>query len=1024
MKTALERILGPRVPQMELRRRTVRYLLPTALLVVAGVLLGASYTQSYWAMTLHAPQYPKGLHVHAYLNRLTGDVHEIDGLNHYIGMRPLNDAAQFERQTSAMMIAVVAGLLAGAIFIHNRWAALAAFPAVLFPIGFLLDLQYWLATFGTNLDPKAALSSSIKPFVPPVLGVGTIGQFKTVATPGVGFWLAMAASLTVMVALYFHRRAYKPLVDARKPMAGAPAPRAAVGVALAAAAMAIAPGARGESEKTVNNLDALIAEAAPGATVVVPVGTFRGPITIAKSIELIAQPGAIIDAGGVGDAVRITAPDVTFRGFQIRSTGISLDQQNAGIAVAAPRATISDNTLEDVLLGISLNGAAGSSIRGNRIRGKALDLSRRGDGIRVFSSDATVIEGNEVDAVRDVVVWYSSGVRLTSNIVRDSRYGMHFMYANNGVIEDNHLVDNSVGVFLMYSRDVALRRNRLEHNRGPSGYGIGLKDMDGVAAEENTVVGNRVGMYVDNSPSRIDVVQQFHRNVFAFNDVGLAFLPSVQRNQFIDNEFLENIEQVAILGSGELKNNDFTVAGRGNYWSDYAGFDADGDGRGDMPYHARSLFESLIDREPKLRLFLYSPAQQAVELASRAFPIVRPQPKITDAAPLMRPVTIATHAPQTGVGWSLPAVSTALLAISVLLTGTLRRLNGWHGGWHGQAARDEAESRETPISRLAVSVDVGATAKRSQPVHSSNEANSVRSHDRATPSSAPANEILAIQNLQKRFGRQLAVDSLSLSLAPGQAIALWGTNGAGKTTIIKCILGLHRFQGVIRVGGHDTLREGKSARRLIGYVSQELSFYDDLSALDTARLFAALKRVTRSRAREVLAQVELLEHAGKRVAQLSGGMKQRLALAVALLADPPILLLDEPTSNLDAAARRAFFDLLRGLKAGGKTIVFTTHRAEELAGLADRVIVLERGRVTRDGAACDFATDCRLRISVPAELRTAAHDALARAGFDVTRNCTALLVRVPTARNATPIALLAGAGIDVQTFELESGDNT
>jgi copper chaperone NosL len=216
MNAVLKHIVGPRVPSAEWRAHRARYSLPTALLVVAGALLVASYWQSYWHMTLHAPQYPKGLHVQAYLNRLEGDVHEIDGLNHYIGMRPLNEAAQFERTASAMLVGVLALLLLGAVFIHNWWAALLTLPAVLFPAGFLADLQYWLADFGTNLDPHAALSSSIKPFVPPVLGVGTIGQFKTVAAVGNGFWLAVVASAVVLVALWFHRRAYKPLVEARR----------------------------------------------------------------------------------------------------------------------------------------------------------------------------------------------------------------------------------------------------------------------------------------------------------------------------------------------------------------------------------------------------------------------------------------------------------------------------------------------------------------------------------------------------------------------------------------------------------------------------------------------------------------------------------------------------------------------------------------------------------------------------------------------------------------------------------------
>ncbi len=216
MPAVLERIVGPRVPPDERRNKRWRYLLPTLLLIAAGVLLACSYFLPYWRMTLHAPQYPKGLYVQAYLSRLEGDIREIDTLNHYIGMRPLNEAAQLERQLSAMLIATLVLLVLGAIFIHSPWAALLAAPALLFPAGFLLDLHYWLADFGQNLDPRAALSSSIKPFVPPVLGEGVIGQFRTVAVAGPGLWTAAAASLLVLAALWFHRRAYKPLLDERK----------------------------------------------------------------------------------------------------------------------------------------------------------------------------------------------------------------------------------------------------------------------------------------------------------------------------------------------------------------------------------------------------------------------------------------------------------------------------------------------------------------------------------------------------------------------------------------------------------------------------------------------------------------------------------------------------------------------------------------------------------------------------------------------------------------------------------------
>ena len=213
MAEGMEQFIGPRVPENEWRANRIRYVIPTLLFAAAAVLLIVSIFWPYWRLTLHAPQYPKGLTVQAYLNRLEGDVFEIDGLNHYIGMRPLNEAAQFEREVSIIGVAALALLILAAIFVHTRWAALLALPALLFPAIFLADLQFWMANFGQNLDPRAPLSSSIKPFVPPVLFEGKIGQFRTWAEPDTGLYLAIAASVVILTGLYFHRRAYKPLVD-------------------------------------------------------------------------------------------------------------------------------------------------------------------------------------------------------------------------------------------------------------------------------------------------------------------------------------------------------------------------------------------------------------------------------------------------------------------------------------------------------------------------------------------------------------------------------------------------------------------------------------------------------------------------------------------------------------------------------------------------------------------------------------------------------------------------------------------
>jgi hypothetical protein len=177
MSKTLQKIIGPRTPEDASEEKRLDYMLPAILLGLAAVCLILSIFLPYWNMTLEAPQYPKGLRVQTYVNRLEGDVQEIDGLNHYIGMRPLEEAAQLERSLSFVLIGATALLVVAAIFIHSKWAALLALPAVLYPFIFIADMYYWLRNFGQNLDPTAALSNYIEPFTPTVLGEGLIGQF-------------------------------------------------------------------------------------------------------------------------------------------------------------------------------------------------------------------------------------------------------------------------------------------------------------------------------------------------------------------------------------------------------------------------------------------------------------------------------------------------------------------------------------------------------------------------------------------------------------------------------------------------------------------------------------------------------------------------------------------------------------------------------------------------------------------------------------------------------------------------------
>jgi ABC-type multidrug transport system ATPase subunit len=284
--------------------------------------------------------------------------------------------------------------------------------------------------------------------------------------------------------------------------------------------------------------------------------------------------------------------------------------------------------------------------------------------------------------------------------------------------------------------------------------------------------------------------------------------------------------------------------------------------------------------------------------------------------------------------------------------------------------------------------------------------------------------MIRVEHLTKKFGQFTAAADINLSLARGESLALWGSNGAGKTTIIRCVLGLLSFQGTIRVGGRDVARDGKRARSLIGYVPQELAFYDDLRVWEAITLFASLKNVVRVDLDATLDHVGIPGQGGKRIRELSGGMKQRLALAIALLGDPPLLVLDEVTASLDVCGRAELVALLGRLSGQGRSLLFASHRADEVTSLAQRVIMIDRGRVTAEVPVSQFVANLGvgsvLHLHMPELTRPPAVRLLREHGFNATLNGVGVLVPVPATQKAVPLRLLAEARLSVDDFELLS----
>jgi ABC-type multidrug transport system ATPase subunit len=282
--------------------------------------------------------------------------------------------------------------------------------------------------------------------------------------------------------------------------------------------------------------------------------------------------------------------------------------------------------------------------------------------------------------------------------------------------------------------------------------------------------------------------------------------------------------------------------------------------------------------------------------------------------------------------------------------------------------------------------------------------------------------MIRIREVTKRFGRFEAVSGVSLDIPAGDSVALWGPNGAGKTTLIRCALGLLRFRGDITVGGHDVRREGKRSRLLVGYVPQELGFYDDLRVSEALRFFARLKGLGRAETSGSLDRVGLAGHEGKRIRELSGGMKQRLALAIALQGDPPVLILDEVTASLDAVGREEFVGLLERLSGAGRTMLFASHRFEEVSALAKRVVMLERGTIARVDTCSEFAArmgrGAVLHLVLAAGVRARAIESLRASGFSATLNGIGVYVPVMPEQKAAPFRVLADARVQVEDFEL------
>ena len=368
--------------------------------------------------------------------------------------------------------------------------------------------------------------------------------------------------------------------------------------------------------------------AAAGDLVEVQPGRYAGKLVIARPLTLRGIGKPTVSGGMQGDTIRVKSPDVTIEGLIVRDSGDSLLAQNAGIYLApgAHRAVVRRNDLVYNLFGLWIEKANDVRIEDNLIVGKRdYGSSQRGNGVQLYNTTGARIERNHISFVRDALyVDVSHDAIFRGNRLHHSRYGTHYMNSYRNLWEDNDSYLNRGGLALMEVRDQVVRNNRAWGN---SDHGIMLRTLQDSRIEDNVVAGNARGFFI------YDVeYASLTGNLVIANQVGVHLAAGSTRNKVDGNDFIGNREQVRYVGA-----RDETWGGaQGNYWSNYLGWDRDGNGRGDVRYEANDLVDRLVWRHPAARLLLASPAVQALRLVSQQFPVLR-VPSVVDPKPRMAP---------------------------------------------------------------------------------------------------------------------------------------------------------------------------------------------------------------------------------------------------------------------------------------------------------------------------------------------------------------------------------------------------
>lgn len=395
--------------------------------------------------------------------------------------------------------------------------------------------------------------------------------------------------------------------------------------------------------------------ATPGAILEVGSGVYVGPIVVDKPLTLRGHGLPLIEGDGTGNVVWIVSDHVQVEGFRIEGSGLNLSADNAGIFVEGDQAVVRKNIVSRALHGIYVKGGIGARIEGNSIDGliyipedhadvlregftsrptelctTELDSARRGNGIHLWNSSGHQIVDNVIQHTRDGIYFsFTNQTWVYRNEVSEVRYGLHYMYSDQNTFEENIFSDNAAGAALMYSEQIRAFRNRFLANRGKRAYGILMQSVDSCVFEDNQVLNNTIGWYLENSQNN-----RFEGNRVERNYVGLRFSASSAGNVFSRNRFRGNLHPVELDQSAG--GNRWAIDERGNDWGRSTSPDLDGDGVGEWS-HAETDILGKLRREHELVGLLSGSAFLDLLRFASARSRIPGLPRVEDPHPLVSP---------------------------------------------------------------------------------------------------------------------------------------------------------------------------------------------------------------------------------------------------------------------------------------------------------------------------------------------------------------------------------------------------